>query len=311
MKSTLYSHISGPYSFENLSIFLLHGEDRIPNGSYRALHRALEKRTTAVHETGHVGELLIENLGDLDIFVQAGDIVKGGRQDRVIGVDFIIGKKSGRVPVPSFCVEKQRWIRRGGESDSSFSSSDSYVSSKSIKSGVILEACQQEVWNSVAEEQSKLSCALNSPVYAAESPSSYQLTLEHEKLQERIQSYLGALSNVKAGHADAIGFAFAIAGEINCADVYGSHDLFDQLWDKLLKAVATEAVAESGKVAKCKLLPQDIERFLEKTGLVTQEPRFVAPRVQLQQYSSEQKFCFETEDLGRNSACVHANVISC
>ena len=56
----------------------------------------MESKSTAVYETGTVGELLIENLGDLDVFIQAGDILKGGRQDRVIGVDFILGKRSGR-----------------------------------------------------------------------------------------------------------------------------------------------------------------------------------------------------------------------
>jgi len=86
-KATL-PRVSGPYSFENLSLFLLHGEDRVPSGSYRALQQAMESKSTAVYETGTVGELLIENLGDLDVFIQAGDILKGGRQDRVIGVDF-------------------------------------------------------------------------------------------------------------------------------------------------------------------------------------------------------------------------------
>ena len=66
----------------------------------------MEAQSTAVYETGTVGELQIENLGDLDVFIQAGDILKGGRQDRVIGVDFILGKRSGRVSIPSFCVEQ-------------------------------------------------------------------------------------------------------------------------------------------------------------------------------------------------------------
>lgn len=177
--------ISGPYTFENLSLFLLHGEDNVPSGSYRALQQAMESKSTAVYETGTVGELLIENLGDLDVFIQAGDIVKGGRQDRVIGVDFIVGKRSGRVPIPSFCVEQRRWHRRGVESDMVFSSSASYLSSKSIKLGAKVAASQAQVWDLVAHEQEKLSTAVNSSVSAQESHSSYQLTLEHKKVQER------------------------------------------------------------------------------------------------------------------------------
>jgi len=193
MKQATLSRISGPYTFENLSLFLIHGEDRVPTGSYRALQQAMEGKSTAVYETGNVGELLVENLGDLDVFIQAGDIVKGGRQDRVIGVDFIVEKRSGRVPIPSFCVEQGRWHRRGSESAMVFASSASYLSSKSIKLGTKVAGSQAQVWNSVAKEQAKLSTAVNSPVAAQESDSSYQLTLEHKKVQERIKACVETL----------------------------------------------------------------------------------------------------------------------
>jgi hypothetical protein len=62
--------------------------------------------------------------------------------------------------------------------------------------------------------------------------------------------------------------------------------------------------------AKKKLTPQDVEHFLEKWDLETQEPRLVSPRVQLRQYRNEYKVRFETEDLEQKAACVHTNVIN-
>jgi hypothetical protein len=313
MKNANLPRISGPYTFENLSLFLLHGEDSIPTGTYRALQQAMEGKSTAVYETGNVGELQIENLGDLDVFIQAGDIVKGGRQDRVIGVDFIVGKHSGRVPIPSFCVEQGRWHRRGSESDRVFSSSPSYLSSKSIKLGAKISASQAQVWSSVAKEQQKLSTAVDSPVAAEESHSSYQLTLEHKKVQERIKSCVDTLRKEAASHQDTLGFVFAIGDELNSADIYANHDLFTQLWEKLLSAAATEAVAESRlrkEASKKKVTTKDVELFLEKKDLDTQGPRLVTPRVQLRQYGSEKRFRFETEDLERKATCIHTNVIS-
>jgi len=54
--------------------------------------------------------LEIANLSEaLDLYVQAGDVVNGGRQDRTLGVDFVLPAKSGRLPVPSFCVASGRW----------------------------------------------------------------------------------------------------------------------------------------------------------------------------------------------------------
>jgi len=69
-------------------------EDKIPN--YTVLEEAMESQTGLVHETGNVNEQLIENTGETDLFIQAGDIVKGGRQDRTLGADFIVPAKRQR-----------------------------------------------------------------------------------------------------------------------------------------------------------------------------------------------------------------------
>ena len=77
----------------------------------------------AVYETKDVNELAIRNLSNQDIYVQAGDIVRGGDQDRMISIDFIVPPKSGRMPIAAFCVESGRWNKRGKEENASFGSS--------------------------------------------------------------------------------------------------------------------------------------------------------------------------------------------
>ena len=102
-------NISGPYTHENLTIFLFHDPDHLDRGHYVPLRDAMEKKHVIVYETGNVGALEAENLSDtFDVFIQAGDVLKGGRQDRTIAIDFIIPAKSGRVPIPAFCVESGR-----------------------------------------------------------------------------------------------------------------------------------------------------------------------------------------------------------
>ena len=74
--------VSGPIVHENLAVYLLHGsaaDKAVPV----TLQEALAKGSVRVDETGSVNELTVENLGSEEVFVQAGDIVKGGRQDRV------------------------------------------------------------------------------------------------------------------------------------------------------------------------------------------------------------------------------------
>ena len=110
--------ISGPFTHDNLTIFLLHGKDTLSGKPLLTLQEALEQKKAVVHETAQVNELSVENVSeDVEIYVQPGDIVKGGRQDRLIAVDLILPPKSDKVPIASFCVEARRWAKRGGEAD--------------------------------------------------------------------------------------------------------------------------------------------------------------------------------------------------
>ena len=67
----------------------------------------------------------MENTGKDEVFVQAGDIVKGGQQDRVLSVDLLLPPRSGAVSIAAFCVEHGRWTARGNEDVRQFSSAAS------------------------------------------------------------------------------------------------------------------------------------------------------------------------------------------
>ena len=71
--------LSGPYTHDNLTIYLIHGEDQLQGKTLLTLEEALEQKKVVVHETQQVNELAIENTSDEDVFVQSGDIIKGGR----------------------------------------------------------------------------------------------------------------------------------------------------------------------------------------------------------------------------------------
>ena len=106
--------LSGPVSHGNLAIYFVHGASRsgpVP----LTLQEAMEKKVVEVREIGRVNEVLLENVGDEEVFIQAGDIVKGGQQDRVLSVSLMLPPRSGAVSVASYCVESGRWSARGGE----------------------------------------------------------------------------------------------------------------------------------------------------------------------------------------------------
>lgn len=236
--------VSGPQTYRNLSVFLIHGANQ-PGAPRKllTLQEALQQHKVVVYETGSVNQLAIENVSpDEDVYIQSGEIVKGGQQDRTFKDDFILPTKSGKVPIASFCVEHGRWSQRGEESAGIFASAPQAVAAKQVKMAMRMATSQQMVWNEVRKEQDKLSSVAGS-VRAPASPTSYTLSLESPQLQHSVNDYIGNLTAAPNGSADVIGYAFAINGKINSAEVYASNELFRKLWPKLLRASSVEALA--------------------------------------------------------------------
>ena len=304
--------ISGPYVHDNLSVFLIHGPDKLKDKKYLTLQEALEKKIVVVHETGNVNELSIENVSpDQEVYVQSGDIVKGGRQDRTIAMDFICPAKSGNMPIAAFCVEHGRWTQRGAEPAVVFGSSNDAIAGKDLKLAARKAMSQQEVWQQVAQNQQKLSANAAKPVTDTASQSSFQLSLESKPVQDNTQAYVKALEPVIQGRSDVVGYAFAINGKVNSADVYANHDLFTKLWPKLIKSSAVEAFAETEKGKKyAAAKAESVQACIEdaQRGKATQKD--VTPRVQVITRETDKNIAFETRDSAAGEASVHSNYVA-
>jgi ARG and Rhodanese-Phosphatase-superfamily-associated Protein domain len=148
--------VTGPYSHKNLTIFLLHGADQRQDKTPLTLQEAMKRKLVVVRETGDVNRLTIQNRSNQDVFVQAGDIVKGGQQDRTLALDLIVPPKSRRIPIEAFCVEQGRWSRRGEETVAAFSASNNMLASKELKIAAKAKGSQGDVWANVSKAQKKL-----------------------------------------------------------------------------------------------------------------------------------------------------------
>ena len=419
--------VSGPYHHRNLTIYLFHGASVPLKRPIMTLEEGLQKGIVTVYETGEVNELAIENLSDsVDIYVQAGDIVKGGRQDRTIGVDMTLAPRSGAIPIASFCVERGRWTKRGEESDQVFSESSAMVTSNELRLAIRGAKNQSEVWEEVAVMRDKLSESiggradalevavaepagaivmdgevaslnvqssriLNATILAediADGPiatsevisdtifveeisqepvmivdlidgavvsqnvgqfnqsnlpanyrpeydrrrilpfaeqgtdasydesyepttTSLQLTIENQQVIDEVDEYMAALREIVAAHDDVVGYAFMIDGEMVNADIYGSRDLFAQLWPKLLRSAATEAVAEreagdeSGEtIGSIETLRATLD---DMAAAKDEAEEKVDDRTTITSRKSEENVLFETLDAENGNAAIHRN----
>ncbi|MEA2711444.1 MAG: hypothetical protein QOF78_4045 [Phycisphaerales bacterium] len=294
--------LSGPYTHGNLTIFLVHGPNTLKE-KYLTLEEAMTAKHVKVHETGDVNELAIENTGAEPVFIQSGDIVKGGKQDRCIGTDFTLAPNSGKVKIAAFCVENGRWQQRGGESTAFFSGSTDTLASKELKlagnANYSVGGGQQKVWDEVKIAQQNLSKSVSADFSTTASPSSLQLTLENKNVREAVDAYVKALGDSPSGKDDVIGYAAVINGKMNCADVYGSNELFQKIWPRSLKSVATEAAGESNAGAAIAEVPAAaVEATLRKAEDGTKTENEVNGAVNVTTTESKENVMFESRAKG-------------
>jgi hypothetical protein len=301
--------LSGPYTHQNLTIFLVHGKNLIRNATFLTLQEALEMKKVVVYETQDVNELAIENFSNEDVYVQSGDIVKGGQQDRMLAVDLIVPPRSGKMAIAAFCVEHGRWSGRGNERAAVFSSSSDVAATKEIKLAAKRSNSQSGVWENVTVAQDKLSENVGTRVNSPVSTSSLQLAVENHKVQETADSYVKALSKIVNRNDDVIGYVFAINGKVNSADVYASNELFKKLWPKLLKANAVEAIAELQKEKFNPASVESVKTFLSEAERARASEKEVTARVRLLTREDDKNIFFETRDRAQKGAWIHRNYI--
>ena len=240
------------------------------------LGEAMSRKLVEVRETGNVNTLEIESFGSQRVFVQAGDVVKGGRQDRTLMVSLVLPPKSGRISIASFCVEHGRWSGRATEDPTKFSTSAAAVPSREMKlamqapkpsapanRGMEVASRQQEVWDRVQKAQDRLSAATGGEVRSVASSTSLQLALENEKLAKLRTGYVESLKAAGENGDDIVGYVFAVNGKINSGEVYESNGLFRKMWPKLLDASATEAISHRNEAVEKVVSVKAVQAFLD------------------------------------------------
>jgi hypothetical protein len=259
-----------------------------------------QRSTWSTDAAGHKiqtnGPVALENLSGQSIFLQLGGLVAGGLQDQVIARTYLLPPGPGRISIDTLCVDPFRSVARVGESAEQFSapaalfpwrtarvtalaansetaapqmfsrdvrqlgiwwSMDSLRIALGEKLGVALEPATPPFWS---EDEDLRANTLLADRHAGWK-NSVPMSLQNPELAKAQEPFVHALE-AKATNAKIIGAIFVINGQIEGADIYRSHDLFAQMWPKLLRAYATEAIAFSG--AKPAHLPKvrQLRQFL-------------------------------------------------
>ncbi|MBY0528092.1 MAG: hypothetical protein K2R98_32145 [Gemmataceae bacterium] len=251
--------VSGPYKHENLAVYLLHCGEQDPRG-FVTLAEGLKTGAVKVTEKkdAEVNELVIENTGDDFLFLQEGDRVTGGQQDRTIFASFVVPPHSGQMPLPAFCVEQGRWTT--GANGAKFgNAANCALAPKQVRTAAKVFQGQAAVWQEVA----------NQKVVAAQAGlstndnTSLTETMDAPKVKKISDDFAAALNKVVADHPDAVGVAIVINGQIEEVNCYPNNQLLALQYPRLLQSYALQAVLEKDKAKKASVLSAtDVARFM-------------------------------------------------
>jgi len=239
-----FKQMEAKFTFGNLRIYMLKANETFlkPNrgiGNYTSLQDAIRLKKIVITELagGSVNTLEVQNISKDTIMILAGEIVTGGKQDRVIGQDIIIPPKSKKLQVSVFCVEHGRWSQNG--SGNQF---DGYygVSSNAVRKKAVVEKDQSAVWDKVAD--------MNKKNKTETSTGTYTQLHTSEVLSKELPKYKAHFESLMASDSGYIGFVAVTGDTIISCDLFATNRLFKKSAPMLLKSVAVEAITNGAKV---------------------------------------------------------------
>jgi hypothetical protein len=252
--------VSGPYAHDNLTVFLVHS-DKQDNRDYLTLDEGLTKGVVKITEQDQasVGALEMDNQSDRPLYLQEGERLSGGKQDRTIIASMVVPAKSGKTTVPTFCIEQTRWVE--GKSGKSFGfTSNAALAPKGVRGAGKLEDSQNGVWDCVKVQKVTASSKLQS----ANTNSSANEMLDSPQVQKVSEEYATALESALRDRSDAIGFAIAVNGQLEEVNVYPNHALLKRLYPRLVRSYAVQAVMlKDQKEAGTSVALADVVRFMQ------------------------------------------------
>jgi hypothetical protein len=230
-----------------------------------------------------VNTLVLVNHSKRPLLLLAGEVVTGGKQDRIVAKDRIVPADADPIDLSVFCIEPGRWT----ESSPEFGASDkslahSFMVQPAVRERAMVDRDQQQVWDSVHGTMSKMEAAAAPPasvsggsggvMYDAAPPmalgtTSYAKMMEdpavEQKVDEAAAPVMKAREEVLAKLRDehAVGVVVAVRGQIVWADLFASTDLLARYWTKLVRSYAAESLTEGENHAAPNVA--DAQHFLD------------------------------------------------
>lgn len=246
--------VGEPVTYGGLTIFPVKGPAQTPR-DYLTLDEALRKGYLRVTEVGpgRVDQVRVENTSDRYVFMMAGEVIVGAKQDRMLSDDVLVPPRSGRLLVRVYCTEHGRW------SGSTVAFAPGGLGGfPELRAVARATESQSQVWEKIRQKRDQLAPG-SAPTEALRS---VQVSFDvQRRLEPYRESKLGTIPKLSE---NTLGIVVYVGGKPKAADVFGQHDLLERLWPKLLDAYALDAVTSESKGTGPQVGRAEARRFLRE-----------------------------------------------
>ena len=215
----------------HLTIFPLTTKTPQTDPGYRLLDDAIAAGALVVHETdqsGQVSELRISYTGKDPVYAMAGELLLGGKQDRIVAAPTIIPPGATQFAVSVFCVEHGRWADKGTLKFGS----GKRLAHTSLRQ-MAHKQSQTAVWAEVAKTNEKRGTKNASDTYR----SAINDKARNAKVDQAVKAVLARTRKVES----MVGLLVAVNGEAIAFDRFDSPGLYRKLEPKLVRSSVAEA----------------------------------------------------------------------
>ncbi len=224
--------IGDQVTYKAITIFpVLNADAKVVPQDYLSLEEATKKDLliiVEVSEGGTVNTLKATNKSRRPIYIMAGEIIEGAKQNRTIGIDIIIKPLAKNVKIPVFCVEQGRWTYQEKE----FKSKNQIVTAK-VRSAANNDGSQSAVWDGVAKQNLKLG--------AKNETGNYTEIYNKKDIAKKIKQIKAPFLDLPTNNKNMVGVVVYIGKDV-VLDVFGNRSLFLKKWDALLETYVIDAI---------------------------------------------------------------------
>ncbi len=279
--------VLSPLHQGNLTVFPVVSEVSHDTSEFITLDEGIRSGAVVVSEAGNVrglirrggrpipvdgarvNQLVLVNNSDKPLLLLAGEIVTGGKQDRVVGKDRIVPAQSDPVELGVFCVEPGRWTG----ASSQFNSLGAAMAQPSVRAKAMVDKNQQAVWDQVYSSRETVAAAVPDAIASGagggsyRSSTSYAQMIENKEVQKKVdevavpvqRNYSKLIRELRS--KNAVGVVVVVNGEIVWADIFASTSLLEKYWPKLVRSYAAETIGKGSSGSDVSV--KEAQKFLD------------------------------------------------